>query len=364
MIYKPDKQLIFSVGKMKMPVAIDGMKECTKCGEVKPVSEYYKASKETDGLKHACIVCLSALERARRDKKRVLRNQQLADGTFVYPITKTCTLCKETKPAKDYNKHRGTSSGLATQCRACMNAPARFRKQQVANGTFLYPKTKRCSLCKETKTYTEFSKSVGQTDGLCSSCKVCSNPLHEEARQALTNSKIKFQQLKEIGNNPSWSNNGFIQVPCFYNKCRRLHEPKASAIEHRIKRANQGDNYDAANLYCSDQCKHDCKVFRFRPTIQIDPDSDLYVFNYDPRELQGPWAKAVKKRDNHQCTGCANPNNLPLHAHHDSPLATTYDAWLLENGSTLCTECHALLHSTKGCTTADIARAKQMACAV
>jgi|TARA_R110000823_G_C15768569_1_gene483785 DNA gyrase/topoisomerase IV subunit A len=51
-----------------MPAAVNGMKECTKCGETKEVSEYAKKKTNKDGLKYACSCCLAI------DKKRWKKN--------------------------------------------------------------------------------------------------------------------------------------------------------------------------------------------------------------------------------------------------------------------------------------------------
>jgi hypothetical protein len=40
-----------------MPAAVDGLKECPRCGETKPVSEYNKNKSTSDGLQHACRSC-------------------------------------------------------------------------------------------------------------------------------------------------------------------------------------------------------------------------------------------------------------------------------------------------------------------
>jgi len=43
-----------------MPAAVNGLKECTKCGETKPVSEYNKRKKNSDGLCYQCRACISS----------------------------------------------------------------------------------------------------------------------------------------------------------------------------------------------------------------------------------------------------------------------------------------------------------------
>ena len=45
-----------------MPRAVNGMKECSKCGETKSVSEYYKSKTSKDGLRSRCKECLRQYE--------------------------------------------------------------------------------------------------------------------------------------------------------------------------------------------------------------------------------------------------------------------------------------------------------------
>jgi len=40
-----------------MPLAVNGMKQCCRCGETKPVSEYYKDKSISDGLQCHCKHC-------------------------------------------------------------------------------------------------------------------------------------------------------------------------------------------------------------------------------------------------------------------------------------------------------------------
>ena len=41
-----------------MPVAVNGLKECSECHETKPVSKYHKESKHSDGLRSKCKDCI------------------------------------------------------------------------------------------------------------------------------------------------------------------------------------------------------------------------------------------------------------------------------------------------------------------
>ena len=50
-----------------MPAAVDGLKECTKCGETKPVSEFTKHRNSSDGLEWQCKGCKSKYYQANRE---------------------------------------------------------------------------------------------------------------------------------------------------------------------------------------------------------------------------------------------------------------------------------------------------------
>jgi hypothetical protein len=134
---------------------------CTKCGEVKPLSEFYPHKHARDGHLNLCKVCGNALssawqhenraratatqrawrranparanahqrtwERANKDKKRAAYQAAVAAG-----ITKRCAVCGETKPAKDFPCHDMGSDryGMAGYCRACDNARNRTWRQR------------------------------------------------------------------------------------------------------------------------------------------------------------------------------------------------------------------------------------------
>lgn len=64
----PPMRRRYGVNRMEISV-IDGMKRCSICGEVKPISEYWLSGKKT---KHhsSCKGCCKRYQRAHRDKTR------------------------------------------------------------------------------------------------------------------------------------------------------------------------------------------------------------------------------------------------------------------------------------------------------
>ena len=59
-----------------MPAAVDGLKECYKCGETKPVSEYHKNKSRADGLQYKCRSCAKSYQKKRyqNNKERLIKN--------------------------------------------------------------------------------------------------------------------------------------------------------------------------------------------------------------------------------------------------------------------------------------------------
>jgi len=77
------------------------------------------------------------------------------------------------------------------------------------------------------------------------------------------------------------------------------------------------------------------------------------------------WAKAVKKRDGQICQACFYPSK-EIHAHHIESFARNPELQTdLNNGVTLCVNCHYALHSQYGQTTAtrsDLAEFTRLKC--
>ncbi len=50
---------------------IQTVKFCTKCGNLKPLSEFYKDKRNTDGLKSQCKTCHNSYKPLWRAKKKI-----------------------------------------------------------------------------------------------------------------------------------------------------------------------------------------------------------------------------------------------------------------------------------------------------
>lgn len=104
--------------RKQFPVAPDGFKYCTNCEALKPVDEFYTGSARSDNRTSRCATCLreksETSRRAQGAKERTLR--QIENGLLL------CTKCGEKKPAtlEYFDSHQRTTSGFHTWCKKCM----------------------------------------------------------------------------------------------------------------------------------------------------------------------------------------------------------------------------------------------------
>jgi hypothetical protein len=81
-----------------MPAAVNGLKECSKCRETQPVSEYSKSKSYSDGLQYACKSC--ARNHYQNNKERMSKHMK-----EYYEANKEHIL-KHTKRYRDANKEK------------------------------------------------------------------------------------------------------------------------------------------------------------------------------------------------------------------------------------------------------------------
>jgi hypothetical protein len=88
---------------------------------------------------------------------------------------------------------------------------------------------KVCSICKEVKEFTEFSRHKGKNDGYSSSCLIClrkKNKINREKNKI--NERIRVSKFLEI--NPNYRKNYMKE----YNKMKREHSPIFKLV-HNIR---------------------------------------------------------------------------------------------------------------------------------
>ena len=86
-------------------------KECPKCGLVKKADGFYRDSKRSSGLQVYCKEC-QFRSNGKRKELAAKRAELAARGL------KDCTKCKEVKPVGEFFK-ASNSDGLASRCKVC-----------------------------------------------------------------------------------------------------------------------------------------------------------------------------------------------------------------------------------------------------
>lgn len=100
-------------------------KRCSKCGEVKPISEYYTDFRRGKHRPKAhCKDCHKATAAARRAEFRKLnelKKEPIAEGY------KRCCRCHDVKHITEFSRNRSKADGRHIECKVCVNE--RLRKK-------------------------------------------------------------------------------------------------------------------------------------------------------------------------------------------------------------------------------------------
>jgi 5-methylcytosine-specific restriction endonuclease McrA len=94
------------------PDSADNLKRCSKCGELKPRTEFYRHKSKSDGLHSACKQC---------DFVYRLLHGKVQYVVALPPETKICPQCDVLRPFSDFAKDKTQKDGLQTRCRECQS---------------------------------------------------------------------------------------------------------------------------------------------------------------------------------------------------------------------------------------------------
>lgn len=137
-----------------------------------------------------------------------------------------------------------------------------------------------------------------------------------------------------------------IEVRC--TKCGQWFIPSGASIKSRILSLN-GKGCGECRLYCSQECKDNCEVYRKQSKAYINLDKEL---PYTPEELS-VWSQEVLTSANYKCEICEEPAE---HAHHIEPKKLEPGLALdPENGLALCKKCHYKYGHADECSTGRLA---------
>lgn len=154
-------------GTLSSPDMKNKNKTCRKCKETKPVEKFYKCSNNKDGLQYRCKACNKiaranwykknceyekqkakvyaqsnpAIRKknwqkyyAKNKEKRKQYNKDWRNANPGYEVNienKTCSTCKENKPAELFCKRTSSKDGLRSQCKTCEWAYTEKNREKI-----------------------------------------------------------------------------------------------------------------------------------------------------------------------------------------------------------------------------------------
>ena len=399
-------------------------KKCSKCGEVKDVKEFYKHKSRKDKLCSYCKACISEYGKRRSTKNIELRN----DSDFKRVTEKKCSKCGKIKDVNEFHKGGCNVDGLQPQCKLCKKEQYNKNKETISLYTKQYYKTNKKKISERGKKhyrknwhkinkrhseYREANKEVMAeydkvyyrnnkeriTKRVKSYVKKNRHKVSERCKQRYENNKERiveqrkqhYEDNKElidvrrkqyrysnakyelfykkltVDESPLLHADGIsLEVLCKY--CGKYFIPCSSDTNKRIGALNGnvgGDQY----LYCSENCKQACPVYRQKLYPKGFKQKNGEITENSGHEGNEIWKQEVIKRniEEHgqlQCEICGNTNENELSTHHEKPRKTHPEMSLdPDNGWVLCSfgkgnNCHLKYGHPKGtnCSTAELAK--------
>ena len=122
---------------------MEAKKRCARCLADKPVSQFYSAVATFDDLRAECRACSAAKCRARRAANKLRQG-------FTPPAEKRCSRCGDVKPSSEYSRDVGSTDGLYGHCKKCGEWIHRCRRYGLPKERVLEMlRQKCCEACGE-----------------------------------------------------------------------------------------------------------------------------------------------------------------------------------------------------------------------
>lgn len=99
------------------------MKQCSRCGEVKSLDEFYRNRGAKDGLAHRCKVCDLFMKEERRQALKTRSDEEI-EAAAAARGSKRCIRCNLVKSTAEFSLDRGRADGRGSKCHVCNRADA------------------------------------------------------------------------------------------------------------------------------------------------------------------------------------------------------------------------------------------------
>jgi len=171
-------------------------KRCSKCGQFKPAADFYSSRRNSDGYSCHCRLCVQKQKQSYCRRLAVRRKSEIPRIE-----TKRCPRCGEVKPVSEFYKAVGKVAGYATHCKGCASVSAAEYRKRVADREFEDIQAtgkKRCCMCKRRLPVEQFNYARSDCDGLASHCRDCGKEYkrqhYEENYGKFYNRQVEYRQ--------------------------------------------------------------------------------------------------------------------------------------------------------------------------
>lgn len=89
-------------------------KKCPRCKELKDYKDFYPSKLTKSGIYSCCKKCQNQRDKEQREKRK-------AEGPTKILTSKQCFKCKDIKPVSQFPIKRDASDGYVSYCKACWN---------------------------------------------------------------------------------------------------------------------------------------------------------------------------------------------------------------------------------------------------
>lgn len=87
-------------------------KKCPQCKETKSYDQYWKSNTNKSGIQVYCIDCCKVKDKAQREYRK-------EHGPSIIKESKECQKCHNIKPISQFGKKRDASDGRLSYCKPC-----------------------------------------------------------------------------------------------------------------------------------------------------------------------------------------------------------------------------------------------------
>jgi len=287
------------------------------------------------------------LSRYEKDEKKILVECPMGHRYYVkfsnFKNGKRCAICKNVKKYEFSEvKQHIESAGYKLLSKKYLNVWAKLRIQcpegHIYSTSFVsFRKGSRCPVCWKLRMKGITGKPPRWKGGI----RERNIPLYDTYAHQL-------DWCEEVRRDPD--NEDLLQVRCYESSCRKWFTPTLTQVSHRIQ-ALKGNTLGEYHLYCSDECKSKCSIYRKHPNSKLNIESNDLT-----RELQPELREIVFERDNWTCQKCGSTEDLQCH--HILPVKLEpIESADVDNCITLCKKCHKEVHQQAGCTFGELRNA-------